>query len=1812
MARKDVSLVINAKDNASKALDSVNDALKEFAVNQTGIEAQSEKTASSLKKISVAVNAVEKAFGGLDGATKIRERLDAAGQAVERLKVEVDGSVATLQALEGQLEEARAKTASFEQQVLKSIEAQNKQRKALKDSEASFRANTKAQQEAVAAQAALRARQEELPAIIARQEAALVKIRARYDELSQKMREVATVTPALQKSFNSSESNLRKNEAALTALGEEYAGLGAKIRSATAVLNGKNRALDSSSSKVTQNKNKVKELSEAHKALTVEAGKAEVELKGIERTFNQASAGADAATKNYAKAEVALESLRETSIGAEAALRELTTAARGDLEQQLNRQIAALTETRIELDQTRAAVAAYRAEIGAVGVPTREMAKNLDTLSQRANESELKLLASQEAVEQMARAFRGAGNDIASLAAVQQTFSGQQDLLSKNLRELSEDGYAARRAIEALSESQATSSAAKMARDIRNLGKEADTTTPKISKLRQVYNDLYGGSRQSLSITQRLRGEVLSMVAAYGGLYGVVSLLRQVTDAYQTLEAAQARLNVANSGNLGATADDMIYLRRQASRLGIDLGTLSSEFSKFAIATKNTNLEGQRTRDIFQSVAEAARVARISNEELSGIFTALTQIVSKGAVQMEELRQQLGDRLPGALTIMADGLNLTTAELIKMMEQGQITSDALLPFADELRRRFGPQLAESLTSTSAELGRLKNAVFNALIVFAEAGFLETFTDMVRDLTELLGSATFTTFAQRMSALFSTLNSAAGFAARNFQTLATVIGAAIGLKSVRIMSTLGAAVAGLVKTMFTLPAATAAATAGMVTAGSAAATFTGRLAVLRTGITALMGSTGIGLLLAVGGGLFANWITSATDVNELMESHLGIMDRVRQTYQDTEGDVEAWRESLEGVTAVELRVNIAEFRSELDNALGAFNTFIDEFEGTLYGTNAVSNGLISQEFLDGISRLRRQANEGQISFDQLKTGVANLIEQYRDGSPIIQQFEASLIESISRAAPFARGLKESEALLGILEGTTENSADALKDLSDAGAEATSDIQPIGQTADEATEALERMTEQTDDLREGIRGILGELPGMTEYLKELEETEAFAQLVQQSIEASLAIIDVQKAWREMQAEFIGTSFTGLFFDLLTDLDSVKARIDGIAGALDGLLGRFGSFGEALSGAFGGFGNFFAGLPEAMSNAIFEGTTNGIEASAALIREREGFRADSYWDVNAQRAGYGSDTYMRNGQVLTVQEDTVVTLIEAEQDLARRIVEFQNTIAGQIGPGVLESFAPQQQAALTSVAYNYGSLPDSVVRAIATGSVEGIAAAIAALASDNNGVNAGRRQQEAQIFLSGGEINLNAAGADGVRVAGEQQDITQDAADRQFEIEQQDRINAGLEREAEIEAAIREARLENPSISQEQLDLVAQQTGQLFDQKAAQEAANEAADEAQRIAEETAAQRAATGDTLSDLDFQVRQQELLNQGLERQALIEAAIREAKAADPNITQREIDLITQRTSALYDAQRAGEGITDELEAAEEAQERVNELVAQRTALEQQLQATIESGDLSGAEAIRAEIAGVNEQLMLAIDNAEAMWAAVGGTAADTAIAELRTARIEAQGLSEDAKNTYLQWDTVADLFVTGLASAFDEFARAVAAGENVLDSAWNAFLKFAADFLIKIAQMIIQQAIFNALQGAFGGTTFGTTIGLPVPTAHTGGIVGSASVGSGNPARMINPAAFHGARRYHGGGIVGMRPGETPIIAKQGENVQTEDDPYHPKNRAKTGGSDGPRVYNYFDFESFLEASLAGSGRTAIINMIRANSSEVRAAMES
>lgn len=157
---------------------------------------------------------------------------------------------------------------------------------------------------------------------------------------------------------------------------------------------------------------------------------------------------------------------------------------------------------------------------------------------------------------------------------------------------------------------------------------------------------------------------------------------------------------------------------------------------------------------------------------------------------------------------------------------------------------------------------------------------------------------------------------------------------------------------------------------------------------------------------------------------------------------------------------------------------------------------------------------------------------------------------------------------------------------------------------------------------------------------------------------------------------------------------------------------------------------------------------GTDDGGITSLSLLREFEGFRETPYWDVNAYRTGYGSDTITTaDGKVVKVKKGMRVSREDADRDLSRRVQnEFEPSTRRAVGDAAFSALSSGQRAALNSLAYNYGAGAwgddlSGVAAAVRSGDPSRVSDEIRALGSHNDGVNRKRRNREAEIFLGGG---------------------------------------------------------------------------------------------------------------------------------------------------------------------------------------------------------------------------------------------------------------------------------------------------------------------------------------------------------------------------------------------------------------------------------------------------------------------------------------
>lgn len=195
------------------------------------------------------------------------------------------------------------------------------------------------------------------------------------------------------------------------------------------------------------------------------------------------------------------------------------------------------------------------------------------------------------------------------------------------------------------------------------------------------------------------------MGTAIAGLQKSFSTNLRLDSLYEGLKVA--------SGSAEAFEKNVSFLRETSERLGLTFSDNIKAFKNFYASATGANISAEDTRRIFESVANAGAKLRLSSDDVTGALRALEQMAAKGKVQAEELRGQLGERLPRAFELAAKAMGVTTAELNKMLEDGKVMSDVFLPkFAIELDKAFGNDSTKKIEGMQASIGRMNTALDN--------------------------------------------------------------------------------------------------------------------------------------------------------------------------------------------------------------------------------------------------------------------------------------------------------------------------------------------------------------------------------------------------------------------------------------------------------------------------------------------------------------------------------------------------------------------------------------------------------------------------------------------------------------------------------------------------------------------------------------------------------------------------------------------------------------------------------------------------------------------------------------------------------------------------------------------------------------------------------------------------------------------------------------------------------------------------------------------------------------------------------------------
>ncbi len=282
-----------------------------------------------------------------------------------------------------------------------------------------------------------------------------------------------------------------------------------------------------------------------------------------------------------------------------------------------------------------------------------------------------------------------------------------------------------------------------------------------------LFNDV---GRKSLSTYQRLRGELLSMVVAYGGLFQAVNTVTQALQVSQQRAAINAKLLAATGNDTRRAAQAQTFLREEAERLGFVFDDLAKYYANFAIAGRANGLTTAQVNRSFSQAATILKGLALSTADADGAFRAFEQIMSKSRVTAEELRGQLGERIPGVVKAFGDALGLTVKEVDDYLREGRGTIADFLKLLEAQAAQYEEAARLQSLTVFSDINRLRTAYNDFLQLFIEGEASEELRTVVNQLTEMLKGAEGKAFAQALGSAFADLLRVLQFVIANFETL----------------------------------------------------------------------------------------------------------------------------------------------------------------------------------------------------------------------------------------------------------------------------------------------------------------------------------------------------------------------------------------------------------------------------------------------------------------------------------------------------------------------------------------------------------------------------------------------------------------------------------------------------------------------------------------------------------------------------------------------------------------------------------------------------------------------------------------------------------------------------------------------------------------------------------------------------------------------------------------------------------------------------------------------------------------------------------
>jgi len=259
---------------------------------------------------------------------------------------------------------------------------------------------------------------------------------------------------------------------------------------------------------------------------------------------------------------------------------------------------------------------------------------------------------------------------------------------------------------------KARSGASSVVRSLRSI----ETATGQV-------NRKLGDSQKAIQSFSRNFSRMQALLISAQPVRFLSGFIKQLIEADKVVTTFKSQMFTVTN-DLEKAGESFEYLKDTAQAYAVPLNSITKGYAKLKASMDFDHLRAYN-EELFQSTVILSSVLHMPEYNTERVFNVMIQIMSKGQLMMEELKQQLGEHVPGAITLAAEAMGYTVSEMMDKMQKGLISAEEFASqWSGFIIERFGPAVELSTKSIQASINRFKNVITESMIEMSqnEAGF----------------------------------------------------------------------------------------------------------------------------------------------------------------------------------------------------------------------------------------------------------------------------------------------------------------------------------------------------------------------------------------------------------------------------------------------------------------------------------------------------------------------------------------------------------------------------------------------------------------------------------------------------------------------------------------------------------------------------------------------------------------------------------------------------------------------------------------------------------------------------------------------------------------------------------------------------------------------------------------------------------------------------------------------------------------------------------------------------------------------------------